>query len=247
MYVWNTASEVKVPLKRIGGGEVHLISWSPQGTAVLASTTSTIFRIWSTKNWTPERWNVLGGHINNACWSPCGTTVLFTTSEDAQIFCLRLTTSVDGDIESAGAAVPVMDLAKTVFTMDENQEEVSVGGRVLGMRWDPSGERLVLSFVESNLIALFCTKVTPTGLSISPLGFIPGEAGEAPTAMEFAKHFKGGALLSIAWTSGRLQHMPMFFVSNAGQEVDLASNVRLLSSSPTGPEFAPRIFSSPAF
>jgi hypothetical protein len=39
----------------------------------------------------------------------------------------------------------------------------------------------------------------------------------------------------------------MFFVSNAGQEVDLASNVCLLSSSPTGPEFAPRIFSSPAF
>ena len=40
MYVWNTASEMKVPLKRIGGGGVQLVSWSPQGSAVLAATTS---------------------------------------------------------------------------------------------------------------------------------------------------------------------------------------------------------------
>ena len=41
MFVWNTASEVKVPLKRIGGGGVHLASWSPLGSAVIAATVST--------------------------------------------------------------------------------------------------------------------------------------------------------------------------------------------------------------
>ena len=41
MYIWNTASEVNVPLKRIGGGGVHLASWSPLGTAIIAATTST--------------------------------------------------------------------------------------------------------------------------------------------------------------------------------------------------------------
>ena len=30
-----------MPLKRIGGGGVHLASWSPLGTAVIAATTST--------------------------------------------------------------------------------------------------------------------------------------------------------------------------------------------------------------
>ena len=41
MYVWNTASEVKVPLKRIGGGGVHLATWSPLGSAIMAATVST--------------------------------------------------------------------------------------------------------------------------------------------------------------------------------------------------------------
>jgi len=43
------------------------------------------------------------------------------------------------------------------------------------------------------------------------LGFIRGEAEETPVAFEFARHFKLGALLTIAWSSGRIQHLPMFF------------------------------------
>lgn len=193
--------------------------------------------------WKPERWNILSGHINNACWSPCGTALLFTTSTEAQIFCLRFSIVEENNaitVQSAGAAVPVMDLAKVTFN---DYEEV--GGQVLGMKWDPSGERLVVSFSESNLMALFCTKVTPTGLSISPLGFIRGDADECPSLMEFSKHYKGGALLSIIWSSGRLQHFPMFFLSNLNQVDQLAPC--LLSSSPANGEFAPRIFSSPAF
>ena len=64
MYVWNTASELKVPVKRISGGGIHLAKWSPVGSAVMSATTSTVFRIWNTSNWLPERWNVLSGHIN---------------------------------------------------------------------------------------------------------------------------------------------------------------------------------------
>ena len=64
MYVWNTASELKVPVKRISGGGIHMAKWSPVGSAVMSATTSTVFRIWNTSNWLPERWNVLSGHIN---------------------------------------------------------------------------------------------------------------------------------------------------------------------------------------
>ena len=61
MYIWNTASEICVPLRRLGGGGVHLASWSPTGSALIASTISTVFRIWNTKDWQPERWNIMAG------------------------------------------------------------------------------------------------------------------------------------------------------------------------------------------
>lgn len=82
-----------------------------------------------------------------------------------------------------------MDLAQVPFNI--NNEEIPVGGLVLNMIWDPTGERLVLSFKESNLLALFCTKVTPTRIGITPLGFIQGDPDEGASTMEFAQHFKG--------------------------------------------------------
>jgi len=246
MYIWNTASEVNVPLKRIGGGGVHLASWSPLGTAVIAATTSTAFRIWKTSNWQPERWSIMSGHMNNICWSPCASTVLFTTSEESQIYCLRLSGSDGGgeDIQSAGAAVPVMDLSKASIALED--QDIVIGGQVLAMRWDPSGERLVVSFHDSNLVALFGTRITPAGISISPLGFIRGDTEEAPTTLEFAKHFKGGALLSIVWSSGRFQHFPMFFMTSVQLGQDLALTAQCLSNTSPTVEFTPRIFSSPA-
>ena len=41
-----------------------------------------------------------------------------------------------------------------------------IGGQVLAMRWDPSGERLVVSFHDSNLVALFGTRITPAGILV---------------------------------------------------------------------------------
>ena len=126
------------------------------------------------------------------CWSPCGTSVLFTTSQDTQIFCLRFTINEEtNEISSAGAAVPVMDIGQITFNQNEVEEDIPIGGLVSNMVWDPTGERLVLSFKESNTMALFCTKVTNTRISISPLGFITGDSGEYPSTMEFAKHFTG--------------------------------------------------------
>lgn len=131
MYVWNTASELSVPIKRLGGGGVHLATWSPLGSAVVAATTSTVFRIWNTSNWTPERWWTQSGFINNFAWSPCGSTILFTTSEDCRIFCLRLTAD-DEEVQSAGAAVPIMDLSKALMSLTECEDELVVGGQVQG-------------------------------------------------------------------------------------------------------------------
>ena len=49
------------------------------------------------------------------------------------------------------------------------------------MKWDPTGERLVTTFQDSNLIAVFCTQINPAaGVSISPLGYITGNYQTIP-------------------------------------------------------------------
>lgn len=42
--VWDVASESCVPLQRVGGGGVSFLSWSLDGSHILASTPSTLFR-----------------------------------------------------------------------------------------------------------------------------------------------------------------------------------------------------------
>lgn len=42
--VWDVASESCVPLQRVGGGGVSFLSWSPDGSHVLASTPAALFR-----------------------------------------------------------------------------------------------------------------------------------------------------------------------------------------------------------
>ena len=75
----------------------------------------------------------------------------------------------------------------------------STGGCVQSMRWDPTGERLVVSFQantfadsseeneteDSGLLCVFSTKISPSNVVILPLGFIRGDAEETPNAFEF--------------------------------------------------------------
>ncbi len=127
---------------------------------------------------------------------------------------------------------------------------ISVGGIVSGMAWNKTGERLVVSFAESAVIAVFSTIVTPANLSISPIGFIRGELDETPCCFAYADQFNRGALLTIAWSSGRLQHLPMFFTRvPVTQDViePLSSSTSYLQGGSPPDEFAPRVYSSPAF
>lgn len=48
--IWDVASENCVPLQRVGGGGVTFLSWSPDGSHVLASTPSALFRWDSTRS-----------------------------------------------------------------------------------------------------------------------------------------------------------------------------------------------------
>ena len=80
------------------------------------------------------------------------------------------------------------------------------------MKWDPTGQRVIVSFKsqktetgpedhityeDSGLLCVFSCNVTPSNVVLAPLGFIRGDIDEIPITFEFAKHFKLGALLTI--------------------------------------------------
>jgi len=44
IYVWDVAMEKFVALRRVGGGGLSLVTWSPDGSKVFAATTGIIFR-----------------------------------------------------------------------------------------------------------------------------------------------------------------------------------------------------------
>ena len=114
MYVWDVAMEKFVSLKRVGGGGVSLVTWSPDSFKVFAATTGIIFRVWDTDRWIPERWTIISGHVQAACWSPCSTMLLFATSEEPVIY--SLTFSKSGSLlcsdDVSRNALPVIDLSE---------------------------------------------------------------------------------------------------------------------------------------
>jgi hypothetical protein len=60
--------------------------------------------------------------------------------------------------------------------------------------------RLYFVFLLSNnqIFVFDFSRVDPVGISVSPIGYIRGEADEFPTTFKFAKHFQpGGALLTV--------------------------------------------------
>lgn len=141
MILWSPASETKIPLRRVGGGGVHLVSWSPSHShAVMAATPSTVFRVWETRTWTHERWNVLEGflpkqshkvfrtfvhgnmfwtgYIKTCCWSPCGRYLLFCTSAEPIIFCLDFL----GSSTSGTNAIPVADVSAVSYEAPNGAE-----------------------------------------------------------------------------------------------------------------------------
>ena len=47
---------VATRVKRAKGGGLALVSWSPDGQRVFASSVSAVFRVWETQGWTCEKW-----------------------------------------------------------------------------------------------------------------------------------------------------------------------------------------------
>ncbi|XP_040563476.1 aladin [Lepeophtheirus salmonis] len=224
--IWNTWKEDYVILRRFSSGGYHTASWSPCGRFAFTASTSNKIRLWNVnQHWSDEVWNIQNGYVNSAVWSPCGKYLLFSTSEASQLFCITFGSSG----ESASAAVPIVEL-----TFDEEDFK----GQVQSIKWDNIGERLAVGFHNSDLIALFCSSNRPI-LSLSLIGLIRGEPEEYPIGMDFHYRLKetDSTILTIGWSSGRIQHFPMIYtsiISEGNISLDITSH-----------QFKPELFSSP--
>lgn len=86
--IWNPDLQTNEPLKRVGPPS-SLLKFSPDGSRLFTSTVGTVFRVWNTQNWMPERWTVPNGTIQSAVWSPCGGYLLFVTTEEPILYSLQ--------------------------------------------------------------------------------------------------------------------------------------------------------------
>ncbi|XP_013779615.1 aladin-like [Limulus polyphemus] len=211
--IWDIGAESCTPMRRVGGGGVSFIRWSPDCQRLFAATPSTLFRIWETQSWTCERWSNVIGHCQNACWSPDGSVLLFTTSEEPLIYSLHFGSTENikpHSVAGSKSAIPVADL--TPVSVSDGSETIRTGGRVHQMVWDGTGERLAVSFVDNpELIAVFRTRIKPL-LELSPCGFIRSPERETPQLLSFHGSFERGALLTVCWSSGKISNIPMLFV-----------------------------------
>ncbi|XP_037370736.1 aladin [Talpa occidentalis] len=218
--VWDVSTETCVPLPWFRGGGVTNLLWSPDGSKVLATTPSAVFRVWEAQMWTCERWPTLSGRCQTGCWSPDGNRLLFTVLGEPLVYSLSFPECCgegQGRVGGAKSATIVADLSETTIQTPSGEERL--GGEAHSMVWDPSGERLAV-LMKGNprvqdgkpVILLFRTRNSPV-FELLPCGIIQGEPGAQAQLITFHPAFNKGALLSVCWSTGRIAHIPLYFVN----------------------------------
>uniref|UniRef100_A0A3P9J7Z3 Achalasia, adrenocortical insufficiency, alacrimia n=1 Tax=Oryzias latipes TaxID=8090 RepID=A0A3P9J7Z3_ORYLA len=219
MMVWDVAAESCVPLQRVGGGGVTFLSWSPDGSHVLASTPSALFRL-DLQTW-------LFGVTNQGAIVVNSNTEVKGLKSRIQVFMQRQTKIYFSGFGRPGCG-PVSGVIADV------NDRIFVGGEIQSLAWDPRGERLAVLLKgdpqvtnRPAIIAVFKTRTSPI-FELLPCGFVQGEPGVEPRLMQFHPNFQHGALLTVCWSSGRIAHVPFYFLTSAVPLVGLSGSPSLL-------------------
>uniref|UniRef100_A0A8C5JKB8 Aladin WD repeat nucleoporin n=1 Tax=Junco hyemalis TaxID=40217 RepID=A0A8C5JKB8_JUNHY len=170
--------------------------------------------------WTGESWVSRSHRARTGCWSPDGSRLLFTVLGESVIYSLSFSEyrgEMQGQVGGSKTASIVADLSETTFETLYGEERI--GGEVHSMVWDPTGERLAVIIRghpecagSQPAVAVFRTRNSPV-FELLPCGFVRGERGAQPQLISFHPCFPQGALLTVCWSSGRISHIPFFFVS----------------------------------
>lgn len=210
LIVWDVDYGRNTPLKRVGH-PCSLIKWSPDNSKLFSATVGGVFRVWYTEKWTPERWSVKCGTIQSVAWSPCGLHLLFVTTEDQIIYALKFANEqLFNSAAVPKQALPVVDLVENAD--DSGGDRSAQSRRPQALAWDPSGRFLAVSYKDANVISLFRTATSNTNLNLSPSGQVVGQvADEFPSQICFQlnKLRDHEAVLTIGWSTGRIQYYPI--------------------------------------
>jgi len=197
-------------VRTFGRGFTKLL-WSPKKDRLATITTSNLIRMFEPFSWTYNQWSIHNNPIQDVAWShPHGRMLLIANKTEPYLYALTfLDNSQAGDVGGNKSVMKALDLTAT---RTENGD--LIGGVVQSLAWDKSGKRLAISFKEnSESILLYKTVEKPT-VEFHQLGVIQSETGSYPLLMEFHDRFKTGSLLTVCWSDGSCQHIPMFYSPN---------------------------------
>lgn len=205
--IWDVDKNTCVPLMRTSAPYLHL-QWSLNGAYLFTSTIGNVFRVWNCETWKSDRWTVSAGHVQSFQWSPCARFLLFVTSSDKLLYSLgfadQLLYNNQNQAVQPQQALPVADLSKISI------EHTEVGGDTQQLAWN--GRYLAITFKDTSAVAIFQTTIRTHQLSVVPFCLVSGHGIEFPTFILFQPSHKskqsGQNVLTIGWSSGRIQFFP---------------------------------------
>ncbi|KAF9433304.1 hypothetical protein BGZ76_009623 [Entomortierella beljakovae] len=255
--------EVIAPTHEQGfyGAAVCCLSWSPCGKYLLVGYTSEVARIYEAATWEYIDMKGLTGAIQSAVWTPEGYNLIYSLQGDDLVRAIHLERRA-GELTTIPLNYMKMSLRKEdihsykseLRSMNDEQEkskfretlwrrhgyrrleDLEEFGPIEELVIDPSGERLVVRFKNTDLLGIVIVRPTMVMLQnfeiLMPSGFIQGpgwtdeqsdedeDRDEEPKAltMAFTRHNNGVSILSMAWESGQINFVPFYYLTQS--EVD---------------------------
>uniref|UniRef100_A0A0M3I1W9 WD_REPEATS_REGION domain-containing protein n=1 Tax=Ascaris lumbricoides TaxID=6252 RepID=A0A0M3I1W9_ASCLU len=212
------------------GAHVHRIWSSPDHAKMLVSYNSDTIKVYDRSCWQEEKWTGLAGGCVAAAWSPDCGYLLFACRDDSSIYSIRFTNSIELNAEgqhilrSYGVETPIEAYnVREVNYKDNGSEEMRrIGGCLNDMQLSPDGKRLAVSFkINPGVIALFISDWSPTVL-LTPCALIEGASFCDAAIISFCPKFAAGSLLSVVWSMGRIQYIPLIYGRSARLYADSA-------------------------
>ncbi|TPX36120.1 hypothetical protein SmJEL517_g01593 [Synchytrium microbalum] len=229
MVVWDFMS-VGTPIRPPGGGGTKFVAFSPDGQYLLQICILSKMWIWETTKWTCVEL-VVRSPCQCAVWTPTGNRIIFALQGDSSLYAV----SVEKGPPLTTRLIIPERTANFKFgrhgRLTPSKKEVIVGGPIEGLAMDPSGSRLAISFVESELVLLARMEFASGIPDYFPLGFIRGPYWDAadtaipaspyqpnikgasisrdlvpgPHALLSFASYQGVVVLSLAWEDGTVQ------------------------------------------
>ncbi|CAO3687082.1 unnamed protein product [Umbelopsis vinacea] len=236
--IWDTLTDSATPLRRPDNG-LHIVRWSPNGVWLFVASVKGHMRVWETRRWTDKLiLNPSGRAVKSACWTPDGANLFYSLRGEDELNMIYFNKATS---DCKSISIKNFPTVEETLASGEKQQ---VGGPIRDICIDQvTGERMVVSFENSNVLALFLVRKM-TGLAVASdsvclfSGYIRGAVlnveppsvanistiptvraeslGDArPLHITFARKFDHGSLLSIAWDNGAVTFIPLYFLDSS--------------------------------